>query len=316
MRAVTFGDANAFLDALRPLIVSQPARCTTLNTVLHNHLAAPYSAGEPIMAAVLDDSGALVAAALQTPPYPLTVVIDSRSGSDVTVVATLAGAVRRKTTHFTAISGPAADIDTFAAAWFDLTGARSTKSKALLLHRLGVFVPPRGVAGCVREASPVSASDSELIALWWYRFALEAGTSPRPTAPNPDVLAERSIRRQATLLWCLDGRPVAVAGAGSVVDGAVRIGPVYTPPVDRGHHYGSAVTGAAVQSALRRGASVVELFTDADYPTSNNIYHRLGFEQVDVFSEVDVTPIRYNTNAGSQGPVPQGSVSHDSVSHQ
>ena len=79
MRAVTFGDANAFLDALRPLIVSQPARCTTLNTVLHNHLAAPYSAGEPIMAAVLDDSGALVAAALQTPPYPLTVVIDSRS---------------------------------------------------------------------------------------------------------------------------------------------------------------------------------------------------------------------------------------------
>ena len=138
----------------------------------------------------------------------------------------------------------------------------------------------------------MSASDSELIALWWYRFALEARTSPRPSAPNPDVLAQRSTRRHATLLWCVDGRPVAVAGAGSVVDGAVRIGPVYTPPADRGHHYGSAVTAAAVESALRRGASVVELFTDADYPTSNNIYRRLGFEQVDVFEEVDVTPIR------------------------
>ncbi len=310
MRAVTFGDPNAFLDALRPLIISQPARCTTLNTVLHNHVAAPFSAEEPIMAAVLDDSGALVAAALQTPPYPLTVVIDSRTGHDMTVVATLAGAVRRRTTAFTAISGPAVDIDAFAAAWFDLTGAGSIKSKALLLHRLGIFAPPRGVVGCVREASPVSASDSELIALWWYRFALEARTSPRPSAPNPDVLAQRSTRRHATLLWCVDGRPVAVAGAGSVVDGAVRIGPVYTPPAERGHHYGSAVTAAAVESALRRGASVVELFTDADYPTSNNIYRRLGFEQVDVFEEVDVTPIRHHTNSvskdsGWQDPVSQ-----------
>ena len=297
MKAVTFGDANAFLDALRPLIVSQPARCTTVNTVLHNHLAAAYSAEEPIMAAVLDNSGALVAAALQTPPYPLTVVIDSRSAGDVAVVATLAAAVQRKTTAFTAISGPAADTDAFAAAWFDLTGAGCSKSRELLLHRLGVFAAPRGVAGSVREASPVSASDSELIALWWYRFALEARTLPRPSAPNADVLAERSIRRHATLLWCVDGRPVAVAGAGSVVDGAVRIGPVYTPPADRGHHYGSAVTAAAVESALRRGASVVELFTDADYPTSNNIYRRLGFEQVDVFEEVDVTPVRHDTSS-------------------
>src|ERR1700712_3695214 len=151
MKAVTFGDANAFLDALRPLIVSQPARCTTVNTVLHNHLAAASSAKEPIMAAVLDNSGALVAAALQTPPYPLTVVIDSRSAGDVAVVATLAAAVQRKTTAFTAISGPAADTDAFAAAWFDLTGAGCSKSRELLLHRLGVFAVPRGVAGSVRE---------------------------------------------------------------------------------------------------------------------------------------------------------------------
>ena len=143
-----------------------------------------------------------------------------------------------------------------------------------------------------------------MIALWWYRFALEARTSPRPSAPNADVLAERSIRRHATLLWCVEGRPVAVAGAGSVVDGAVRIGPVYTPPADRGHHYGSAVTAAAVESALRRGASVVELFTDADYASANNIYRRLGFEQVDVFEEAEITRIREDTI----------SVSHQSVS--
>jgi predicted GNAT family acetyltransferase len=60
----------------------------------------------------------------------------------------------------------------------------------------------------------------------------------------------------------------------------------------RGNHYGSAVTAAAVRSAQRLGAATVVLFSDADYPTSNAIYRRLGFEPVQDMLELELLPGR------------------------
>ena len=56
----------------------------------------------------------------------------------------------------------------------------------------------------------------------------------------------------------------------------VRIGPVYTPEALRGHGYASAVTAALSEHLLNQGATVM-LHADADNPTSNAIYQRLGF---------------------------------------
>lgn len=292
MRATTFDDTAEFLAALRPLIAAAPDRCNTLNTVLHNQLASPYSSSEPVQVALIDDVGAVLAAALQTPPYPLTVVISPATSDESALAIALTAAVLAKEPTVEAVSGPAADTRAFVGAWCAVTGAVVDQSKRLLLHRLGDFRPPVGVRGEAREAVPSDASDTELIASWWYDFALEARTHPRPSSPNRGVLANRAARGHATLLWCIDDRPVAVAGAGAVVDGGVRIGPVYTPRSDRGHRFGSAVTAAAVNSARGRGATSVELFTDADYPTSNNIYRRLGFEQIEIFEEVTLRPGR------------------------
>jgi predicted GNAT family acetyltransferase len=56
-----------------------------------------------------------------------------------------------------------------------------------------------------------------------------------------------------------------------------RIGPVYTPPEQRGHGYGTAVTAAATAWALGAGAREVCLFTDLANPVSNAIYPRVGY---------------------------------------
>jgi predicted GNAT family acetyltransferase len=81
-------------------------------------------------------------------------------------------------------------------------------------------------------------------------------------------------------LWVTDGQPVSLAGFGGPTPNGLRIGPVYTPPRQRRHGYGSAVTAAASQVALDHGKRFCFLYTDLANPTSNAIYMRLGYRPV------------------------------------
>jgi len=65
-----------------------------------------------------------------------------------------------------------------------------------------------------------------------------------------------------------------------------RIGPVFTPAENRGRGYGSAVTAALSQELLARHSRVM-LYADADNPTSNDIYQRIGFRVIDDVVQFD-----------------------------
>ena len=71
-----------------------------------------------------------------------------------------------------------------------------------------------------------------------------------------------------------------MAGVTGPTPHGIRVGPVYTPPADRGHGFASAVTAAASQGPARRGRRFVFLFTDLSNPTSNKIYQAIGYEPV------------------------------------
>jgi predicted GNAT family acetyltransferase len=55
---------------------------------------------------------------------------------------------------------------------------------------------------------------------------------------------------------------------------------VYTPPELRGRGFGGAATIAVTRAALDDGADGVVLFTDLANPTSNTLYHRLGYRRI------------------------------------
>jgi predicted GNAT family acetyltransferase len=60
-----------------------------------------------------------------------------------------------------------------------------------------------------------------------------------------------------------------------------RVGPVYTPPAQRGRGSAAGATAAVSQAALDAGAREVVLYTDLANPTSNALYERLGYAPVE-----------------------------------
>jgi predicted GNAT family acetyltransferase len=133
------------------------------------------------------------------------------------------------------------------------------------------------VPGIVRIAGP---ADRDLLVGWMQAFLREA--LPNSNLAEAGAMVDSALQTGTRIfhVWEVDGRPVSVAGITGPTPNGIRLGPVYTPPEDRGHGFASAVTAAASQTQLDAGRRFVFLFTDLANPTSNKIYQAIGYEAV------------------------------------
>ena len=278
MKVVTYSSAVAFWQVAGTWLAADPVRNTVplsltaraLHGVLHPN---------PILLTVHDGPD-LVAAAIAT----------IRSGVVLGAVppeaaAAIAGHLASENQPVPRADGMRPAAEAFAAAWTERTGAESFVEENLRLYRLGedgvdastALTPPK-VPGTAMIATE---DDLDLLTDW--RLTCLAEISDHRTNTRADVrqiVAASFALGNGQLLWQVDGRPVAMAAVGTPREGMSRIGPVYTPKEQRGHGYGTAVTAAAAQWALDRGADHVVLFTDLANPVSNSIYQRIGFRAV------------------------------------
>jgi predicted GNAT family acetyltransferase len=58
------------------------------------------------------------------------------------------------------------------------------------------------------------------------------------------------------------------------------VGPVYTPPEERGHGYATALVAHVSRAALEGGRRACYLHTDLSNATSNAMYQRIGYDRV------------------------------------
>ncbi len=91
------------------------------------------------------------------------------------------------------------------------------------------------------------------------------------------------------------GAPVSMVAVNAPVAGAVRLGPVYTPPEHRRRGFAGAAVAAVSRRALQDGARACMLFTDLANPTSNKIYAEVGYRRVGAWEE------HHFTLAGAEG---------------
>ncbi|MBO0878964.1 MAG: GNAT family N-acetyltransferase [Mycobacterium sp.] len=267
---VTLHDSiDSFRTAAAPIYLRDPVAAVVELRILRK---LPADSDLPPLLLTVSDRGALVGAAIQTPPFPLLC-----GGLPESAINDVVAEVAQSRPDLTGVRGPRAIAASFAETWCNRTGAVSRVRVEERLYRLDVLRPPETVEG---ESRPASDDDTEILVDWHARFRAEAmGDAPVP------VVTAQSIRtaKQAGdefLLWLLNGEPVSMAGVRYPTEGVFCIGPVYTPTDKRGHGFGSAVTAAAAAWAYAAGAKDVVLFTDLANPISNTIYQRIGFRPV------------------------------------
>jgi predicted GNAT family acetyltransferase len=121
-----------------------------------------------------------------------------------------------------------------------------------------------------------SVADSEVLAAWMGAFAAEVG---EPLSLPSRLVVEHRIAAGQLWIWEDGGRPVAFLGLTDPVSGAVRVGPVFTPPRMRGRGYASALV-AERSAAVRATGDHCLLYADLTNPTSNGVYRALGYRAV------------------------------------
>jgi predicted GNAT family acetyltransferase len=251
--------------------------CNMVATVLRAIRGGHYAGARPLFAYALDAEGRPCLAALRTPPWPMLI-----GALPQEMAGTLLDAWLEHDPEVPGVSGPAVAAERVAAAWRACTGRSSRLTMRQAAHAVREVVdPPRPAPGCLRVGSD---ADRPVLARWIAEFMREAmGIEDDRVQRALDVhLAEEGL-----LLWEVDGVPVCMVGVRPRVEGVVRLGPVYTPPSQRGHGYGSSATAAASRRALAAGAHTCMLLTDLENPTSNKIYADVGYRRFADFTTHD-----------------------------
>ena len=278
-------DLDIFLAAAGGFLRGRPAANTVMLTAAELLLAkgpGAYGGAAPLYGWRPGPGGAVDAAFLHTPPYP--VVLTEMPDPAAAELAAALAARGHQPPGVNAVVAPGA---AFAAAWQECTGQPAHTGMRMRLYALGVLRPPDPPPpGTARTAQ---AGDRELLLAWLDAFTGEA----QPAGPNE---SERVVNDRVgwggLVLWEHEGRPVSLAGRNRAAAGQARVGPVYTPPELRGRGFGGAATAVVTQGALDDGAEGVVLFTDLANPTSNTLYQRLGYRPVSDWTVLRFGPAR------------------------
>jgi predicted GNAT family acetyltransferase len=237
--------------------------------------------GAPYLATVLHGDR-VVAAAIRTPPWRLVLSVMDHPGAAHRLVDDLAGEA------LPGVVGPSMSAEHFAEGWTRVTRTPSRLSTHERAFQLRQVIPPRSAPGDMVRSDP---SHLELLADWARAFHEEAMRD----APGQDWLrmAERWIKGigRTAYLWVDGGRVVSLTGVGGLTPHGIRIGPVYTPPAERGRGYASNLVAQVSQLQLHAGRQFVFLFTDLANPTANKIYQDIGYEPVIDIDEYEFEPV-------------------------
>jgi predicted GNAT family acetyltransferase len=261
----TTRDPEEFLAAAGGFLRSRPVEHNLLLTITERlRRASQPAVGEPALLGWWADEAGPQGAFSRTAGFPLAVTPMSGEAADEladVLIPPLPG-----------IGAEVSAAERFARRWQGRTGATVSVHRRQRLYRLGELVPtdppPPG------QARLAVAADRDLLHAWHHAFLAELGSTSIQDVPAQ--VADR-LEYGGLVLWEVDGVPVSMAGRTQALAGICKVAPVYTPPQQRAHGYGTAVTAAATRHAVDTGAPEVLLFTDATNPVTNSICQRLGY---------------------------------------
>jgi GNAT superfamily N-acetyltransferase len=272
----------AFAERAVPFLARDEGQNNLALGILDHLLGGRYPGA--ILATAQGADGGLHGLLMRTPPHGLIVPAGCAPGAVETLLAWWRGA----DPDAPGMVGPLPQVEEAAAVWARLSAAagRPIAVRRLMhqgVYRLDAVRPtgrPRPAARAAGRARLATAADRERVVPWLAAFEVEA--VHRETADGEAAFAafvDHPVRR--LYLWETPaGEVVALTGRSGRTPSGVRIGPVYTPPEQRGRGYGEALVAAVSQLELDEGARACFLYTDLDYGASNRLYLRVGYEKI------------------------------------
>jgi predicted GNAT family acetyltransferase len=280
MHLTRYTDANAMQQAAGAFLGAHEAEHCLLLGILASLIQRPDPPRHQPYFAVVREADAVVAVALQTPPYNLVL---SRNVPPEALELIAADLHAWGGTPAGVMAQPESAL-AFAKAWRQRTGQAFHRAVAERIYQLTRVNPVTGVPGQMRR---IQEGDRALIRAWLRAFEREAlGATEDDSDADLDVGINRYLTSPISgmYLWEDANAVVAMAGHSGPTPHGMRVGPVYTPPERRGHGYASALVAALSQMLLDGGRRLCFLFTDLANPTSNHIYQAIGYVPV---SDVD-----------------------------
>ena len=278
-------DPAEFLAVAGDYLAADPVVSNVVTTTAHRIL---LQRGEGIPApgwhwwlVVSDASGAVVGAAMRaapSPPFPPFLL----PMPDEAAVA-LARVLHERAEEVLGVNGAIPAVELCARELIRLGGGRVETGQRTRLHELDDLTWPASVPGGLVVATE---DDVDLVSAWFAAFLTDAdeqagrpsGSSTLAPPNRTDVL--RQLRDGRIWFWAdQTGRPVHLTAANPPSFGVARVGPVYTPPTQRGRGWASNAVAEVSARIQAKGARVC-LFTDLANPTSNRIYAALGYRPV------------------------------------
>lgn len=259
-----FDDATAVLSVAGDLLAGEPVHHNLVLTLLHRCVAT----GDAGRFWTVEDDGTVVGVVFQSPLHFFATLTPMAAAA----AAAAADAIADQGVALPGVNGEAATAAAFAGQWTERVRVGATPAEGMRLYEIARVTDARVPGGSARRCT---AADCALAHRWGEDFENEAEPVP---AADLATTVDRRLAAGELWLWEHEG-PVSFLGLSQAAAGAVRIGPVYTPPDARRRGYASALVGKISADARASGLRCL-LYTDLANPGSNSVYRALGYRAV------------------------------------
>lgn len=276
LRIRTFETTAEFLQAAQTELESHEVVNSLVLGICGQLVDHPERFSPPPVLKTVEENGAILMAAIMTPPHNLIVSGSSASKDGINrLVEDLIQDGRK----IPGVLGPAEITREIAAGWADAAGCHRRVAYTLRMYELREVLTPIPERGRLRAAE---MEDLELIARWWFAARMEMFS--RSDAEEDMRTAQVRIGDRDVYLW-EDGEPVSMACRTRPTRRGISIGMVFTPPEMRNRGFATACVGELSRTLLRTGRKFCTLYADIMNPTSNHIYQTIGYRPVGDFDE-------------------------------
>jgi len=178
-----------------------------------------------------------------------------------------------------AIIGPAAQVShTIEALSLNGKGYSTNAIEGLYALKLSALSKERLANNY--QVVPAHAADRELLTRWLKSYEIEA--LGRTDSPELDVHVEdrvsRMIENSSAWVMLAAGIPVSLSGFNARLPEMVQVGPVWTPPEQRGQGHARHLVSETLRMAAAEGVKKSILFTDN--PAAIRAYQAIGFTRI------------------------------------